>query len=218
MRINRHATGCGIMAILVYARLLQRRAGSNWPPCWRYRPRPPRTRGTLLADLPARALKRPVWTELSEFMRARATVLNGAGVLAFVQGDKAASRALFEESLALSRSLADKQGTASMLNNLGIMAHQEGDPLAARALYEESLAIRRELGDKWGIGASLNNLGLVAQELGEYDEARSLHEESLAIRRELGDTLGIAGSLGTWGLWREIRVITLGPGHCTRRA
>src|SRR5436190_1597785 len=135
-----------------------------------------------------------------EFMRAKAAAVNGAGVLAFVEGDKVESRALFEESLALSRSLGDKQGTASMLNNLGIMAHQGGDPGEARTLYEESLAIRRELGDKWGVASSLNNLGLLAQEAGEYGEARTLHEESLAIKRELRDTLGIAASLASLGL------------------
>jgi tetratricopeptide (TPR) repeat protein len=158
------------------------------------------TREPLPAGQPELAESTGRAEDAGEIMRARATVLNGAGVLAFVQGDKAASRALFEESLALSRSLGDRQGTASMLNNLGIMVHQEGDPGAGRVLYEESLTIRRELGDKWGIGASLNNLGLVAQELGEYDEARILHGESMAIRRELGDTLGIAGSLGNLGL------------------
>src|SRR5439155_34147 len=109
------------------------------------------------------------------------------------------SRALFEESLALSRSLGDKQGMASMLNNLGIMAHQQGDTSAGRELYEESLAIRRELGDKWSIAASLNNLGLVAQEQGDYDEARALHKESLTLHRDLGERVGVAGSLSYLG-------------------
>ncbi|MFL5731579.1 MAG: ATP-binding protein, partial [Chloroflexia bacterium] len=136
----------------------------------------------------------------TELARARATVLNAAGVLTTVQGNPTVARSLYEESLALSRDLEDKQGMASSLSNLAIIAHQEGASDAARALQEESLALRRGLGDKQGIAASLNNLGLMAQETGDHARAHTLHEESLALRRELGDTLGIASSLGNLGL------------------
>jgi predicted ATPase/DNA-binding SARP family transcriptional activator len=136
----------------------------------------------------------------AERSRARTVALNGAGVLALIQGEHGKAKLLYEESLALSRELGDKQGIASSLNNLGVMAHQLGDSDTGRAMQEESLALRRELGDKQGIAASLNNLGVIAQEQGNYKLAQVRQEEALTLRRELGDTLGIASSLGNLGV------------------
>ena len=102
-----------------------------------------------------------------EFMHARATALNGAGVLAGLHGDQKTARSLYEESLALSRELGDKKGMASSLGNLAIIAHQQGASDVAGAFQEESLALRRELGDKQDIASSLNNLGLMSQEAGK---------------------------------------------------
>jgi predicted ATPase/DNA-binding winged helix-turn-helix (wHTH) protein/Tfp pilus assembly protein PilF len=130
---------------------------------------------------------------------ARAKALNGAGGLARHQGDNAAARALFEQSLAIYRELGDRQRIAFSLNNLGVVADDQGDYPAARALHEESLAIQRELGDKWSIAMSLHNLGVLASDQGDHRAARALHEESLAIRRELGDWQGIGDSLNSLG-------------------
>ena len=132
--------------------------------------------------------------------KARADALNGAGALAWMQGDYFQARALQEESLAIRRELGEKKGIASSLNNLGLVACEQGDYIQSGVLHEESLAIRRELGDKSGIAASLHNLGNVACEQGEYARARVLEEESLAIRRELGERKGIASSLTILGL------------------
>lgn len=133
-------------------------------------------------------------------MRAyRAKALNGAGVLAWSQGDYAAARALHEESLAMRRELGDKQGIAYTLTNLGIVAWSQSDYATARTMHEESLVLKRELGDKLGISYSLNNLGTVTREQGDYAAARALYEESLALRRELGDKLGIAYTLTNMG-------------------
>jgi non-specific serine/threonine protein kinase len=115
--------------------------------------------------------------------------------VAWAQGDHAAARPLFEESLAIRRELGDRQGIAESLNNLGEVAQAQGDHAAARALHEESLAIRRELGHRWGIAVSLNNLGTVAWAQGDHAAARALYEESLAIKRELGDKKDLAECL-----------------------
>jgi predicted ATPase/class 3 adenylate cyclase/DNA-binding NarL/FixJ family response regulator len=128
---------------------------------------------------------------------ALARVLHGAGLLAHMQGDYLAARALYEESLALRRELGDRYGIASALNNLGIVAHYQGDYATARALHEESLALVREVGDTSGIAASLSNLGNIAFEQGDYVTARALREEGLTLMREVGDTSGIAADLGS---------------------
>jgi predicted ATPase len=123
---------------------------------------------------------------------ARATALNGAGMLAYHQGDYGRATALYEEALALKRELGDKGGIAVLLNNLGEVAYAQGDYGRATVLYEESLALRRELSDKGGIALSLRNLGNVAYEQGDYGRARALHEESLALCREIGNKYNAA--------------------------
>ena len=128
-----------------------------------------------------------------------AKALNGAGNLAWNQGDYSEARAQYEESLSIFRELRDKWGIAMSLGNLGIVAYWQGDYSAARALLEESLSIRRELEDKWGIAHSLNNLGIIAEQQGSKSEARALLEESLSISRELGNKQGIAEALGNLG-------------------
>jgi predicted ATPase/DNA-binding SARP family transcriptional activator len=131
--------------------------------------------------------------------QVRATALNGAGVLAYHQGDYDTARSFHEQSLAIWRELGDKQGIAASLRNLGNISTFQRDYEAARALYEESLAIRRELGDKQGIAISLGNLGNIAFNQGDYGTARALYEEALVILRELGHKGGIALALNNLG-------------------
>jgi predicted ATPase len=130
---------------------------------------------------------------------ARAKVLDGAGVLAYAQGDCERASALHLECLALRRRLGDRAGTAASLGNLGNVRRRQGDFAGAAALHEESLAIKRELGDKPGIAASLINLGVVAEQRGDGARAAALCEESLALKREVGDTWGVAAALNNLG-------------------
>jgi non-specific serine/threonine protein kinase len=105
----------------------------------------------------------------------------------WAQGDFAAARALFEESLAISRELGNRIGIGDSLNNLGMVAHDQGDYPTARMLFEEDLAIGRELRDRSEIARSLNNLGNLANSQGDYPTARMLFEEDLEIGREQGN-------------------------------
>ena len=135
--------------------------------------------------------------------QALAKALNGAGFLAWSQGDYAASRVLFEHGLAIWRELGDRRGIATMLNNLGLVVSAQGDYTVARVLFEESLAIKRELEDNQGLAISLNSLGQVASIEGDYTRARVLFEASLAIVRELWDKRGIADALNNLGFVAE---------------
>lgn len=131
----------------------------------------------------------------SGYTAVRAKALNGAGVLAYQQGDHKAARHFWEEGLAIWQELDDKEGVAKLLNSLASIALAQGDLATARSLMEESLAAWRELGDKPGIAALLNNLGLVALEQNDYAAAHSFYEEGLALKRGLGDWRGVANSL-----------------------
>jgi tetratricopeptide (TPR) repeat protein len=130
---------------------------------------------------------------------ARAGALNGAGALAYYQGDFAAARTLYAESLALYRELGDRKSIAILTNNLGNVAIEQGDYPHAQQLYEESLVVRREMGDRVGVATALSNLGNALAEQGDYAAARVRVQESLDLDRETGDTSGIAISLNNLG-------------------
>jgi non-specific serine/threonine protein kinase len=134
-------------------------------------------------------------TRTPQFESARARALNGAGLLAYPQGEYAVAHSLLEKSLALFRHLDDKQNIAYVLNGLGVVVQQQGDYTAARNYLEQSLALRRALGDKQGIASTLNNLGEVARCLGDYDAARSTYEEALAVLAEVGSKWDVASAL-----------------------
>jgi predicted ATPase len=130
---------------------------------------------------------------------ARANALNGAGTLAWMQGDYATARSLHEESLRIRRELGDKYGIATSLNNLGLVAHDVGDDGSAAILYGECLETARELGDDDGVAMSLNNLAPVVDNQGDWARARSLYEEALSINRRLGNRSWEATNLNGLG-------------------
>lgn len=140
--------------------------------------------------------------EAQTHSKARSDALNGAGVMAFFQGDYASSLSLHEEGLAICRALGERKGIAFALSNMGNVAATQGDFASARALYEESLTIQRELGEN--LANLLNNLGNIAKEQGDYEAARALQEEGLEIERASGNRQGVAGTLNNLGILAEV--------------
>ena len=135
---------------------------------------------------------------------ARANALNGAGNLAFWQGDHPAATSCYEQALLLRRQLGDRRGEAASLNNLGNVAGEARDYPTATARYQTSLAIARELGDQRLIGTGLYNLGNIALAAKDYAVATPLLEESRAISQQRGDkqaTADVALSLAGIALW-----------------
>jgi tetratricopeptide (TPR) repeat protein len=139
--------------------------------------------------------------------------LNGAGGLAYFQGDYAQASALQEQSLATCRRLGETRGVATALNDLGRVARMQGDLTRAETLQLESLALQRELGDDASAAETLVGLGVVAYHRGDYPAARGRYEEALTILRRLGHQQGIAATLGNLG-----RVASLQRDHATARA
>ncbi len=129
----------------------------------------------------------------------RAKALNGAGNLAYNQGDYAAAHLFHEESLTIARESGDRQAVARSLNNLGLVARERADYPEAQAMFAQALAINRATGNRAWEAINLNNLGLVAYYRGNYPAARGFQEESLAIQQELHDKWGIAMSLNALG-------------------
>jgi len=130
---------------------------------------------------------------------ARADALQGAGALAYMQGDYAAARSLVEGNLAIQRELGNQHGIANALSGLGRVAGMLGDYTAARTLFEESLTTHRAQGEKQGVANLLGNLGTLAFMEGDYRAAQALFEESLTLQRELGDKKSVGLTLYNLG-------------------
>jgi predicted ATPase/Flp pilus assembly protein TadD len=119
---------------------------------------------------------------------AHARAANGAGMMAWYQGDyRTASRHL-STCLELYRQLNDLGGQAVALNNLGMVAWGQGDYEAAYRLYTDCLAMDTAAEDKMGMAYSHGNLGLVIHHQGNFIQARDHFSQSLAIFKELGNT------------------------------
>jgi tetratricopeptide (TPR) repeat protein len=163
---------------------------------WYWYTRGPYSEGRQrVAEALSRAEGVETW-EPAEWSALRVKALRAAAMLAWVQGDFASARSLYEETLVLARERGDRDLEARTLNNMGIMARDaEGDYARARSLQEQGLAITRELGDLHSAIVILNNLGGIDQIEEDFAQARSRHEEALAIAREVGDKTGIAHSL-----------------------
>ncbi len=110
----------------------------------------------------------------------RNKVLNGAGVLLGERGEYAASRARFEQALAVARQIADPKRTAVALSNLGNIALYEGDLDAAHGLYREAFGIYEQLDEHVNQAVVLENLGLVELARGEQERAIATFERGLA--------------------------------------
>ncbi len=128
----------------------------------------------------------------------RARALQGAGILAGLQGDDAQALARLEESLALWQQLEHQEGLAGALYSLAAVIHHR-DYARAKNCYEASLTLRRATGDQEGIAQSLNGLGELARYHGDYIAARAFYEESLALRRKQQHPRGIAVTLCNLG-------------------
>jgi predicted ATPase len=129
----------------------------------------------------------------------RAKALNAAAILASLQDDYRTARTLAEESLELSRALAEPQQTGYALYILGRLARIEGNYAAAVTFLEESLALFRELRQNDDIALVLSDFGLTVLYLGEEERAAALCEQSLALAHELGDPRSIASWLANLG-------------------
>ncbi len=118
---------------------------------------------------------------------ARATALNGAGLLTWRKGDFARAGVLVRDGLTLSRELGDKSGMAYALHHLAHLAEQEGDGRAVVALFEESLALYGEAKDRWGLALSSTCFAEALRSQGDYGRATRVFEDSVDHATAVGN-------------------------------
>jgi tetratricopeptide (TPR) repeat protein len=128
----------------------------------------------------------------------RMQALAVAGNMAWQQGDYTEATVLFDESLALSRALGDREYTAWTLMNLGKTALEAGDYDRATAALQESLAVIEQSGAELSIAGPLVHLGEIALDQADFAEAERLFDASLAASRAKGEPF--FGALALRGL------------------
>lgn len=106
--------------------------------------------------------------------------------------DEAKARQYLQESIALSKKINFKKGTAQAFNNLGVVSAIQGDIDQAMSNYEQALSLRRELNDQKGVASLYNNLGNLQEEKGDYLSALENLQQSFSIRQQLKDTQRMA--------------------------
>jgi predicted ATPase len=129
----------------------------------------------------------------------RAAALSGTGLLAYRQGDYAASQEFHTESLAIWRRVDQQSGIATALDALGHVAIHRGDYVLAQSLFEESLELSQQLNDPRMIASAYRALGLAAAHRCDYERAVPLYTQSLATSRAIDDQHGIAITLSNLG-------------------
>ncbi len=128
-------------------------------------------------------------------VRVRAQALNGAGLLASVQGDQQVANVYLQESLRLFRELGDQMGEAWALNHLGQTLNLSGQQELAVPVFEASLNLFRALGDNLHSAWVLINLGEASSQRGETDHALELLSEARDLFSTLNHKRGIAAAI-----------------------
>jgi predicted ATPase/class 3 adenylate cyclase len=125
----------------------------------------------------------------------RAAALRAYGGVVYIVGEFERGTQLYEESLALYRSLGDEWGETHLIHRLAVEASRVGDSDRARALAEQGLASSRRLGDQRGVAIALSTLAGAAEEEGDRTQAMALYEESTRVAYEAGFTWWAGGTL-----------------------
>jgi len=126
----------------------------------------------------------------NEISKDRGAATQGAGYLAWIQGEYDRAEALHKEGLEIRRAIDDKAGMGGSLSNLGVIAWSRGEFDQARRYYEQALAARREANYTIGVASVLTNLSLLLQDQSEYADAMTYAQEAWDTFQELNDLQG----------------------------
>jgi predicted ATPase/class 3 adenylate cyclase len=122
----------------------------------------------------------------SQPTEARASVLVGAGLLAYFQDDYLQSFSLTREGLACARAAGSTMFEILALSN--VADDTDLDPDERILLGEEAISLADASGDRWILGLVTGNHGYLMNQLGETGKAHELAEEAYRLCRAVGDT------------------------------
>ena len=117
----------------------------------------------------------------------------GIGNVLFASGgDLERAMQHYDASVALARTVGDRDLLSLALINLGAGHFDLGRPQAARRAWSEAAELTLAIGHRQREAVVLNNLAAVSEALGDTEAARHAFDRSLALRLEVGDRGGAA--------------------------
>ena len=163
-----------------------------------------RNRGDTAKALAALNLARMI-AERTESAGARASALNGLGLVYSDRGDYAYALESYRASLELSREAHDDAGAARVLTNLSGMYSAIGDLQVAQEHLGQGLEIARKLNDKRLLTSALGNMAVLYARRGDYLHALALLQQCNELLKDGPDKRGLAANLNNTGnvyLWQ----------------
>ena len=143
----------------------------------------------------------------------RASVLNGAGLLAYYQNQFDHAKSRLEECLALSSHLSGRDVAYAQLT-LAYVIHDQLDFARAEPLYVEALQRFRQLDDINGIIRALNGQGVLALDRGDLETAADLFNECMTLASAHNDRGNTALALTNLGWTAAIRADEMAVAFC----
>jgi predicted ATPase/DNA-binding XRE family transcriptional regulator len=139
-------------------------------------------------------------TQTMPLQEARARLLNGASMLAYVAGDFPAVAHYSEQALAEAMAAASNTDMAFACLGLGMGNGGAGNYEVAATYLERGMESAQRAGEVWLIASLLNGFGEVARSQGHYEQALMHFEEALTLTNEIGYTWLAAHILDNIGL------------------
>jgi len=129
-----------------------------------------------------------------------AVALVNQAIEAYNQARFSEAVALYDEALAIVRTLDEYHAEATILYNLALCYYSLFDYVRAISSYSQALAIHTDVDNRSGEVNCLNGLGNCYYSLSNYVQAIDYYKQALAIQREIGDRSGEADSLNNLGV------------------
>jgi tetratricopeptide (TPR) repeat protein len=136
--------------------------------------------------------------EPAEDVAVRARRLKQEGEQARRAGDRVHAQRLYEEAVALQRTLDDPLELAHTLRHLGDVLHDARQPAFAEPYYHEALALYRAqpAAPPLNLANAIRSHAVLKHEIGERDAARRLWEEAARLYQQANVGEGVAESAG----------------------
>ena len=128
-----------------------------------------------------------------------AVALNGAGHLAYDQGDVEPAGPLIEASLSIWKELGANKQVAWALYGLALIKVNQDDTAGSRRLLAESLSFSQAAGDRWCRARALELLSVIELNETNFSRAQPTLRDCLIIFRELEDAEGTGLALNSTG-------------------
>jgi tetratricopeptide (TPR) repeat protein len=136
--------------------------------------------------------------EPAEDVAVRARRLKQEGEQARRAGDRVNAQRLYEEAVALQRTLDDPLELAHTIRHLGDVLHDARQPAFAEPYYVEALALYRAhpAAPPLNLANAIRSHAVLKHEIGERDAARRLWEEAARLYQQANVGEGVAESAG----------------------